>query len=192
MNIIIPMAGNSSRFYAAGYIEPKALLPVGDNKMIEHVINMFDPNICNYHIVVNSEQIAAYPNLIKFLKQLATNVQVIVIEKHDLGPVYSALQVQGIKSDEEIIVSYCDFFVQWNYPLFLRQVYGQDGCVVSFRGFHPASCAPSAGRALRNQTLHVAGLPPRPNRNTYTRGTQEDVSACPRSLQGDGACGWLL
>ena len=139
MNIIIPMAGNSSRFYAAGYNEPKALLPVGDSKMIEHVVNMFDPNICKYHIVVNFEQLAAYPNLKFFLKQLATNVQIIVIEKHDLGPVYSALQVKGIRSDEEIIVSYCDFFVQWNYPLFLRQIYGQDGCVVSFKGFHPAS-----------------------------------------------------
>ena len=65
------MAGNSSRFHAAGYIEPKALLPVGDCKMIEHVINMFDPNICKYHIVVNSEQLAAYPNLKKILKELA-------------------------------------------------------------------------------------------------------------------------
>ena len=139
MNIIIPMAGNSSRFYAAGYLEPKALLPVGDCKMIEHVINMFDPNICKYHIVVNSEQLAAYPNLKKTLKQLATNIKIVVIEKHGLGPVHSALQVKGLRSDEEIIVSYCDFFVQWNYPLFLRQVYGQDGCVVSFRGFHPAS-----------------------------------------------------
>ena len=139
MNIIIPMAGSSSRFYAAGYIEPKALLPVGDKKMIEHVINMFDPNTCKYYIVVNSEQVAAYPDLKKTLKKLAISVQIIVIEKHSLGPVYSALQVKGISSDEEIIVSYCDFFVQWDYSLFLRQVYGQDGCVVSFKGFHPAS-----------------------------------------------------
>ena len=61
------MAGNSSRFYSAGYSEPKALLPVGGSKMIEHVINMFDPNICKYHIVVNSEQLVAYPNLKKIL-----------------------------------------------------------------------------------------------------------------------------
>ena len=139
MNIIIPMAGNSSRFDAAGYIGPKALLPVGDCKMIEHVINMFDPNTCKYHIVVNFQQLEDYPELINYLNQLATSVEVVVIEKHDLGPVYSALQVKGIRNTEEIIVSYCDFIVQWNYPLFLRQVYGEDGCVVSFKGFHPAS-----------------------------------------------------
>jgi dTDP-glucose pyrophosphorylase len=139
MNIIIPMAGNSSRFYDAGYNQPKALLTVGNRKMIEHVINMFDPNICRYHIVINSEQLEDYPDLINYLKKLATSVEVVVIEKHDLGPVYSALQVKGIEDSEEMIVSYCDFIVHWNYPLFLRHVYGKDGCIVSFKGFHPAS-----------------------------------------------------
>ena len=139
MNIIIPMAGNSSRFYGAGYHQPKALLPVGNKTMIEHVINMFDPNSCRYHIVVNSQQLEDYPELINYLKQLATSVEVVVIEKHDFGPVYSALQVKGIRDTEEIIVSYCDFIVQWNYPLFLRHAYGKDGCVASFKGFHPAS-----------------------------------------------------
>jgi NDP-sugar pyrophosphorylase family protein len=139
MNVIIPMAGSSSRFFEAGYNFTKALLPVGNRKMIEHVVNMFDPNKCRYHIVINYQQLEDYPNLINYLKKIATSVEVVVIEKHDLGPVYSALQVTGIKDHEEIIVSYCDFFVHWNYPLFLRQVYGKDGCVVSFKGFHPAS-----------------------------------------------------
>ena len=44
MNVIIPMAGSSSRFFEAGYKVSKALLPVGNRKMIEHVVNMFDPN----------------------------------------------------------------------------------------------------------------------------------------------------
>lgn len=139
MNIIITMAGKSSRFYDSGYNQPKALLPVGNKKMIEHVINMFDPNTCKYHIVINSKQLEFYPDLIKYLNQLATNMKVIVIEEHDLGPVHSVLQVTDIKDNEEIIVSYCDFTVHWNYPLFLRHVYGKDGCVVSFKGFHPAS-----------------------------------------------------
>lgn len=139
MNVIIPMAGSSSRFFEAGYKVSKALLPVGNRKMIEHVVNMFDPNKCKYHIVINSQQLDDHPNLINDLKKIATNIEVVVIEKHDLGPVYSALQVKGIKDNEETIVSYCDFIVHWNYPLFLRQVYGKDGCVVSFKGFHPAS-----------------------------------------------------
>ena len=133
------MAGNSSRFYNAGYDLPKALLPVGRKKMIEHVINMFDPNTCSYHIVINKKQLENYPDLTNYLKKLAVNIEVVVIEKHDFGPVFSALKVKNINDNEEVIVSYCDFFVQWNYQLFLRHVYGKDGCVVSFKGLHPAS-----------------------------------------------------
>ena len=133
------MAGSSRRFHKAGYQGPKALLNVGDKQMIEHVINMFDPTSCRYHIVINNEQLEYCPDLIDDLIQLASSVKVIVIDKHDLGPVYSALQVKSIADKEEVIISYCDFIVEWNYALFLRHVSGQDGCVVSFKGFHPAS-----------------------------------------------------
>ena len=61
------------------------------------------------------------------------------MDDHELGPVYSALQVNNIDCDEEIIISYCDFIVEWNYSLFLRHIQENDGALVSFKGFHPAS-----------------------------------------------------
>lgn len=139
VNIVIPMAGQSRRFNEAGYIGPKALLKVGENSMIEHVVNMFNPTLCQYYIIINKDQLDGNSNLITDLKKLALNVEVIVIDSHDLGPVYSALQVKNINNDEEIIVSYCDFIVEWNYLSFLRHSQGNDGCIVSFKGFHPAS-----------------------------------------------------
>ncbi len=139
VNVIIPMAGHSRRFNDAGYLGPKALLPVGELKMIEHVVNMFDPTLCQYYIIINRNQLEANPGIIINLEQLALNVEVVVVDSHELGPVHSALQVKNIKEDEEVIVSYCDFFVEWDYLSFLRQVQGNDGCIVSFKGFHPAS-----------------------------------------------------
>ena len=47
-HVAIPMAGHSRRFKEAGYDKPKALLPVGDKLMIEHVIDMFDPNNASF------------------------------------------------------------------------------------------------------------------------------------------------
>ena len=41
MKIIIPMAGQSTRFKKAGYAGHKALLKVGEDTMIQHVVNMF-------------------------------------------------------------------------------------------------------------------------------------------------------
>jgi molybdopterin-guanine dinucleotide biosynthesis protein A len=57
VNIIIPMAGHSRRFIESGYQGPKALLPVGEQNMISHVVNMFDTTACKYHIVINSQQL---------------------------------------------------------------------------------------------------------------------------------------
>jgi|APSaa5957512622_1039677.scaffolds.fasta_scaffold33635_1 NDP-sugar pyrophosphorylase family protein len=139
INVIIPMAGHSRRFSEAGYIGPKALLPVGNKNMIERVINMFDPTLCKYYIVINSEQLQDNSNLINELEGLASNIEIVVINSHEIGPVYSILQVKNIDKREEVIISYCDFFVEWDYDSFLRTAQGNDGCIVSFKGFHPAS-----------------------------------------------------
>jgi NDP-sugar pyrophosphorylase family protein len=139
VHVIITMAGHSTRFKAAGYIGPKALLSVGESPMIEHVVNMFNTTNDFFHIVVNEDQIKECPGLVNYLNELAPRLDVIIIPSHDKGPVYSALQIEGIPPNEEVILSYCDFTVEWNYGLFLRSTHGCDGCVVSFRGFHPAS-----------------------------------------------------
>lgn len=139
MNIVITMAGHSRRFTEAGYAGPKGLLNVGNKPMIEHVINMFDLESCKYFIVVNNQQVKHTQGLEDYLSNLAPRVQITVVDSHELGPVYSSLQIEGIEDDDEVIVTYCDFIVEWNYPLFLRHIRGSDGAIVSFRGFHPAS-----------------------------------------------------
>ncbi len=140
INIIIPMAGHSRRFEKAGYIGPKACLPVGNKKMIEHVIDMFDPNFCKYFIIINNEQLNYNSNLISELEQMASNIEVIVIDSHEIGPVYSILKIKDkIDKSEKLIISYCDFFVEWNYESFIKKVDDDDGSIVSFKGFHPAS-----------------------------------------------------
>jgi NDP-sugar pyrophosphorylase family protein len=138
MHVIIPMAGHSRRFAARGQIGPKALLTVGNMPMIAHAIKMFsDSDI--FHIVVNELQIREIPDLVMQLAALSRWVSVTVIPPHELGPAYSALQVEGISEKEEVIISYCDFTVQWDYAHFLRHVNGFDGAIPSFIGFHPAS-----------------------------------------------------
>ena len=114
MNVIITLAGHSLRFQKAGYTIPKFLIPIDGRTMIEHVIDMFDYTDI-FHFVINKQQIINNTNLTDFLKSLSANTTITVIEPHDIGPPYSALQVEGIKSNEKVIISYCDFFVNWNY-----------------------------------------------------------------------------
>jgi NDP-sugar pyrophosphorylase family protein len=138
LNVIITLAGHSRRFKEDGFTVPKFLIPIDGRPMIEHVISMFDYTD-TFHFVLNEEQIDDNPHLPEMLKTLSASTTVTVIEPHDIGPTYSALQVTGISNDEEVIISYCDFFVNWNYQLFKRTIHGYDGAIPSFKGFHPAS-----------------------------------------------------
>lgn len=112
---------------------------VGERPMIEHVVEMFSVGDDQYHIVVNNEQVGEDPNLPDYLRSLARRVSVVVVPSHEVGPIYSALQVPGIADDEEVIITYCDLIVSWNYSAFLRHIHGAAGAVPSFRGMHPAS-----------------------------------------------------
>ena len=138
MHIVVTMAGHSRRFAAAGLKGPKWLLPVGGRPMIAAVIDMFSQND-TFHFVLNREQIENDPTIRTALEGLANHTHIHVIEPHELGPTFTALQASGIADDEPVIVTYCDFTVQWDYDVFLRHIHGADGAVVSFRGFHPAS-----------------------------------------------------
>jgi NDP-sugar pyrophosphorylase family protein len=138
MNIVITLAGHSRRFLQAGYEIPKFLIDIDGVPMIQHVVSMFDA-LDNFYFVVNREQIEAFPFIPAVLTSLAKKTKITIIEPHELGPVWSALQVTDIPANDEMIVSYCDFYVTWDYKQFKRQIYGYDGAVPAFRGFHPAS-----------------------------------------------------
>ena len=138
MNVIITLAGKSQRFREAGFSKPKFLIEIDGSPMVEHVVNMFDYTD-TFHFVINDDQLNTYPDLPEILNRLSSKTTLTVIESHDIGPTYSARQVKGISSDDDVIVSYCDFFVKWDYQLFKRAMRGYDGGIPSFRGFHPAS-----------------------------------------------------
>ena len=138
MDVLITLAGQSKRFYNAGYKKPKFLLSIGRSTIISEVIKKFDDSD-NFHLVVTEQQIKENKNLIKYIKSLRKNIYINIIKPHNLGPVYSALQVKTIKDDSSAVISYCDFLVDWDYKKFKREIYGYDGAIVSFKGFHPSS-----------------------------------------------------
>ena len=138
MNVLITLAGQSKRFYNAGYKKPKFLLPIGNSTVISEVVKKFDDND-TFHFVLTEEQITENHNLKDYIKNLRKNIHLNIIKSHNLGPVYSALQAKSIRDDSSIIISYCDFLIDWDYKKFKREIYGYDGAIVSFKGFHPSS-----------------------------------------------------
>ncbi len=138
MNVLITLAGQSKRFDNAGYKKPKFLLPIGNSTVISEVVKKFDDND-TFHFVLTEDQVTENHNLKDYIKSLRKNIHLNIIKSHNLGPVYSALQAKSIRDDSSIIISYCDFLIVWDYKKFKREIYGYDGAIVSFKGFHPSS-----------------------------------------------------
>lgn len=132
------MAGHSRRFKEAGHSEPKFMLKCGNKLMIEHVFEMFSEND-EYHLILNSS-LENDKSIKKILKKLAPRVNIYYISPHENGPTNSILDANiNLDKSSPIIVSYCDFTVDWDYELFKREVIPYDCCAPYFIGFQAAS-----------------------------------------------------
>ena len=75
----------------------------------------------------------------KIILKTVKKGKIYIVDDHNKGPVYSVLKLKGLDENEPIIISYCDFFVKWDYQRFLRNIYTIDGSIPVFRDFHPSS-----------------------------------------------------
>ncbi|MFA6214474.1 MAG: sugar phosphate nucleotidyltransferase [Candidatus Micrarchaeia archaeon] len=140
MQVIIPMSGAGDRFIRAGYSVPKPLIEVEGKPMIEHVVSLF-PGETGFLFITNRRHMES-TNMEAMLRRIAPGCRIVSMEPAKLGPVYAVLQAKDfIRDDEPAIVNYCDFFAKWNYAHFKKFVSetGCDGCIPSYRGFHPHS-----------------------------------------------------
>lgn len=136
IQLIIPMAGSSEAFINAGYVGPKWLIDIDGKSMIQHVIDQF-PGVTDILFICNKEEL---------LNQNVTNAlellggRVVGISPNSRGPVDTILQAaEYISDDKEIIVSYCDHGMVWNFHSFLEKVRSGnfDGAMTCYNNFHP-------------------------------------------------------
>jgi len=138
MKIIIPMSGMSSRFSAAGYDIPKYLIDIDGKKVIEHIVNLY-PKDSEFVFIINDKH-QVETNIVEILEKLVDKKTIVTIPRHKKGPVYSVAKFLYLLDDEEqVIVNYCDFSIDWDYDDFKQFVDTTecDGCVICYTGFHP-------------------------------------------------------
>ena len=138
MNIIITCAGKSKRFKKQGINTPKFLLPVDETTVISKILDAYDDSD-NFHIVLTDKQLIKNPKIKTYLKNLKKNVFLNIIKEHDKGPCFSGVQAKSCYSKKDIIISYCDFLIDWDYKKFKREIFEYDFGITSFKGFHPSS-----------------------------------------------------
>jgi dTDP-glucose pyrophosphorylase len=121
IHVVIPAAGEGSRFAAAGYKEPKPLIPVLGKPMIQRVIDNIRPGGLALSRVTVLSQVP--------LPFIEADVKVIGPTR---GAVETILQAD-IRDGERLLVANCDQLVSTDWA-----VHGSaDGAIATFRSSKP-------------------------------------------------------
>lgn len=129
MNIVIPMAGNGSRFPKDQY-PYKPLIPIRGETMISRVLNSLDIEGNYYFVIRKDNNTNAIKNLVK---GIIKSCNFIEIDYTTQGPACSVLLFEDqLDLDSELIVANCDQIMEWNSRSFLLNARQYDGCVVTY------------------------------------------------------------
>jgi beta-phosphoglucomutase-like phosphatase (HAD superfamily)/dTDP-glucose pyrophosphorylase len=132
-NILIPMAGNGSRFFSAGYKDPKPLIDVDGKPMVQRVVeNINIPG--DYIFIVQAEHYKKY-NLEIILKQLVPGSKIIQVDGVTDGAARTALlATEFINSPRPLVIANSDQLLEWDSSEFMCQLLeiGCDGNMALF------------------------------------------------------------
>lgn len=138
MHYVIPLSGLGSRFAAEGYTDIKPLIPVRGRPIISWVLDMV-PRADKVSFICRPSHLETTP-LRKVLMSLRPDAVILQAPDDRTGPVGHLLHVaDAIADDEPLLVSYCDYYMQWDAEAFLREcaARGCAGAVPCYAGFHP-------------------------------------------------------
>lgn len=141
MKKIVLLSGHSQRFLDRGYpikpliaIQGKTILDLAVQTIYEREVDYRD-----YVFVVKKTDTEKY-NIDRMIIARFPGCDVSVINDHTMGPVYSVQQVYDkIPDSDEIIVAYCDLYINWNFSNFVNfaRVNNCSGVIASHTGWHP-------------------------------------------------------
>jgi NDP-sugar pyrophosphorylase family protein len=141
MQIIIPLTGNGSRFVNAGYKTLKPFIKVDDLPIIEWVVKLFPNDEDKIIFICRDEHLKNLDYTKKELERIAPKSQLFAIDNwQKKGPVFDVLRASKLINDNSpCLISYCDFFMHWDYLLFKKQLLENnfDGSIPCYSGFHP-------------------------------------------------------
>lgn len=132
INVVIPMAGDGTRFKNSNYTGPKPLIEFFGKPMIQHVIESLNIK-GNYFFLVKDDE--NYTKVCNLLKKLIPECVIKSVKQTTNGPACSALLFQEeIDNDDELIITNCDQIMWWNSDLFLHNARFQnyDGMIVTY------------------------------------------------------------
>tara|TARA_R100001594_G_scaffold105436_1_gene139995 strand:+ start:190 stop:906 length:717 start_codon:yes stop_codon:yes gene_type:complete len=140
VKILIPMAGEGSRFAKEGYTFPKPLIDVKGKPMIQKVVENLDFD-CEYIFLVRKKHIEQYEGILGTLSQVTNNnFKYVVVDGLTEGAACTALLAKEfIDNDEDLLIANSDQFIDYEPENFkaLRNLTNCDAMVFTFNAVHP-------------------------------------------------------
>lgn len=140
MKILIPMAGEGSRFTKEGYQFPKPLIDVSGAPMIQRIVENLSFE-AEYIFLVRKEHIEKYVGLCETLKQITNNKAIIVpVDGLTEGAASTALLARDfIDTDEDLLIANSDQIIEYEVNNFLtiKNLTSIDSMVFTFIATHP-------------------------------------------------------
>jgi dTDP-glucose pyrophosphorylase len=135
MNIVIPMAGQGSRFKEAGYSKPKPFIDVNGKSMIERVLdNLYYPN-ARYFLIARPEHLELEKSLVAQIES-QYNAKFITVNQLTEGTASTVLFARDyINNEDPLLIANSDQLIDLNIQDFIEDSFERkkDGSILCFR-----------------------------------------------------------
>jgi dTDP-glucose pyrophosphorylase len=134
LSVIIPAAGEGSRFARAGWKKPKPFIDVDGRPLLGHVIENVVPHRANATLILRKSHIQAQPSIVKNLETAGANI--LPIENLTEGTACTVLLARKVfDNDGPMMVANSDQLVDFNVSDFLADCInrGLDGSILVFQ-----------------------------------------------------------
>jgi len=113
VNVVIPMAGNGSRFAQAGYTDPKPFIPVFGSPMISWVVKNVGID-STYTFIIRKEFEETY-NARSYLESIAPGCNIVTVDHVTEGAACTVLLArESIDNDRPIIIINSDQYIEFS------------------------------------------------------------------------------
>lgn len=134
VRVVIPAAGEGSRFRKAGYDKPKPFIDVLGRPMINHVIDNVAPSNASVHLLLREDHISSENAVVSTLQGQGHIVH--SVEKLTEGTACTLLLARNAYDDEKpMLVANSDQYVDFSIDSYVRDCIDRnlDGSILVFR-----------------------------------------------------------
>lgn len=134
INVVIPMAGQGSRFVNAGYQTPKPFIEVNGTTLIELVLENLRLNDARYILLARTEHLESQSSVIKRIQD-NFNVLFVPVDKLTEGAACTVLHAHRlINNDSPLLLANSDQYVDASISKYVNDCHirNLDGSILTF------------------------------------------------------------